>query len=401
MAASTRDSSGDPTSDDLNPGDPNPAEMESGDPAGGDPTSGGGPTSVGSSPAVKPAVRAMSGYTLVQPDCPVKLNQNECPFDVPEDLKREIMDEALASNWGRYPGFVPLETRSAVGERHGLGPEHILIGNGSNELIQAIFQAAVGQGDRVVLPTPTFTLYALMGRIAGADLRTVYLNRDLTFDVDRLAEESTHPGVRLVVLCSPNNPTGSMIQPEEVAAIAGSTGGLVVVDEAYYEFGGVSCVELLDRHPNLVITRTFSKALGAAGLRLGYLAADPALAREIEKVKLPYNVNAISLIAARKLIAQEALIEERASMIRSERRRVFEDLQDLPGIRPWPSHANFVLFEAERPVSEIFHGLIDRGVLIRDVSRYPMLEHGMRVTIGLPEENDAFLDALREMLAEQ
>ncbi len=395
MAASTRDSSGDPTSDDLNPGDPNPEDRESEDPTSGD------PASVGSSPPVKAVVRAMSGYTLVQPDCPVKLNQNECPFDVPGDLKRQIMDEALASNWGRYPGFVPLETRTAVGERHGLGPEHILIGNGSNELIQAIFQAAVGQGDRVVLLAPTFTLYALMGRIAGADLRTVYLKRDLTFDVDRLVEESAHPGLRLVVLCSPNNPTGSMIQPEEVAAVAGSTGGLVVVDEAYYEFGGVSCIELLDRHPNLVITRTFSKALGAAGLRLGYLAADPALAREIEKIKLPYNVNTISLIAARKLIAQDALIEERASLIRSERQRVFEGLQDLPGIRPWPSHANFVLFETERPVSEIFQGLIDRGVLIRDVSRYPMLERGMRVTIGLPEENDTFLGALREVLADQ
>ncbi len=369
-----------------------------------------------SSPPVKPAVRAMSGYTLVQPDCPVKLNQNECPFDVPEDLKREIMDEALAGNWGRYPGFVPLETRKAIGARHGLGPEHILIGNGSNELIQAVFQAAVGQGDRVVLPAPTFTLYGLMARVADADIRTVYLkrgnrdhdnrndrdnldNQELTFDVDRLMEESAQPGVRLVVLCSPNNPTGSMIQPEEVAAIAGSTRGLVVVDEAYYEFGGVSCIELLERHPNLVITRTFSKALGAAGLRLGYLAADPSLAREIEKVKLPYNVNAISLIAARTLIGQDALIQERAALIRAERQRVYEGLRELPGIRPCPSHANFVLFEAERPVAGIFHGLIDRGVLIRDVSRYPMLERGMRVTIGLPEENDAFLDALREVLA--
>lgn len=382
----------------------------------------------GSYPPVKAAVRAMSGYTLVQPDCPVKLNQNECPFDVPEDLKREIMEEALAGNWGRYPGFVPLEARKAIGARHGLGPEHILIGNGSNELIQAVFQAAVGQGDRVVLPAPTFTLYGLMARVADADIRTVYLkrekrdrdnradradhadhadhdnlnnldNQELTFDVDRLMEESAQPGVRLVVLCSPNNPTGSMIQPEEVAAIAGSTRGLVVVDEAYYEFGGVSCIELLERHPNLVITRTFSKALGAAGLRLGYLAADPSLAREIEKVKLPYNVNAISLIAARTLIGQDALIQERAALIRAERQRVYEGLRELPGIRPCPSHANFVLFEAERPVAGIFHGLIDRGVLIRDVSRYPMLERGMRVTIGLPEENDAFLDALREVLA--
>ena len=400
MAASTRDRTGDPTAGDSPTGDSAasaPGDAATGDSAASAP--GDAATSDPSSGTVKAAVRAMSGYTLVQPDCPVKLNQNECPFDVPEDLKREIVDEALAYNWGRYPGFVPRETRTAIGKRHGLGPEHILIGNGSNELIQALFQATVVQGGQVVLPAPTFTLYALMGRVAGAEIRTVYLDRDLTFDVERLVEESAHPGVRLVVLCSPNNPTGSMISMEDTARIAEATRGLAVVDEAYFEFGGVSCIELLGRHPNLVITRTFSKALGAAGLRLGYLVADPSLAREIEKVKLPYNVNAISLIAAKKLIGQEALIEERAALIRSERRRVFEGLRDLPGIRPFPSHANFVLFESERPVSEIFQGLIERGVLIRDVSRYPLLERCMRVTIGLPEENDAFLAALKEVLA--
>ena len=348
--------------------------------------------------SVKAAVRAMSGYTLVQPDSPIKLNQNECPFDVPEELKREIVDEALTANWGRYPSFVPGEVKESIGKRHGLGPEHVLIGNGSNELIQAVFQATIEMGDQVVLPVPTFTLYALMGRIAGADIRTVYLKADMHFDVERLVEESARPGVRLVVLCSPNNPTGSTISPEDTARIAEGTEGLVIVDEAYYEFGGVSCVELIPDHPNIVVTRTFSKALGAAGLRLGYLIAHPVLARELEKVKLPYNVNVISLITARKLIGRDALIEERAAMIRSERQRVYEGLQDLPGIRPYPSHANFVLFEAEQPVPEIFQGLISRGVLIRDVSRYPMLEQGMRVTIGLPEENDAFLGALRKVL---
>ncbi len=349
-------------------------------------------------PAVKAAVRAMSGYSLVQPDCPVKLNQNECPFDVPEDLKREIVDEAMARNWGRYPGFVPLEVREAIGSRHGLGPEHVLVGNGSNELIQAIFQTTVATGDRVVLPAPTYSLYTLMGRIAEANQRTVYLQKDLAFDIDRLAEESAHPDVKLVVLCSPNNPTGSLITAEETARIANATEALVVVDEAYYEFGGVSSLELIADYPNVVITRTFSKALGAAGLRLGYLVADPALVREIDKVKLPYNVNIISLITARKLIAHEMLIEERAALIRSERQRVFEALRELPGIQPFPSHANFILFEAERPVADIFHGLIALGVLIRDVSRYPMLDRHMRVTIGLPEENDTFLKALRAVL---
>ena len=300
---------------------------------------------------------------------------------------------------GRYPGFVPLEVREAIGNRHGLGPEHILVGNGSNELIQAIFQATVAKDDRVVLPAPTFSLYTLMSRIAEANQRTVYLQKDLTFDVDRLAEESAHPDVKLVVLCSPNNPTGSLITAEETARIAGATEALVVVDEAYYEFGGVSSLELIADYPNVVITRTFSKALGAAGLRLGYLVADPGLALEIDKVKLPYNVNIISLITARKLIARETLIEERAALIRSERQRVFEGLRDLPGISSLtPLTPTSYSSKQNARLPSIFHGLIDLGVLIRDVSRYPMLDRHMRVTIGLPEENDAFLNALRAVL---
>tara|TARA_B100001750_G_scaffold187944_1_gene157459 strand:+ start:298 stop:1395 length:1098 start_codon:yes stop_codon:yes gene_type:complete len=351
-------------------------------------------------PGVKGAVRGISGYSLVQPDCPIKLNQNECPFDVPEDLKQEIMDEALACNWGRYPDFSPFEIKQAIGEMHGVDPEQVLIGNGSNELVQAIFHAVVAEEDRVVLQVPTFTLYHLIGKIVGAKLQTIELNRDLTFDVDRLVEESAHPDVTLVMLCSPNNPTGSFIKPEDTAAIAAATKGIVVVDEAYYEFGALSCMDIIAKHSNVIITRTFSKALGAAGLRLGYMVTNPTLAYEIDKVKLPYNVNTISLIAARKLINQKRLIAERVELIRSERERVFESLKLLSGIYPYPSHANFILFEVDRPVSEIFRGLIEKGVLIRDVSHYPMLARAMRVTIGQIEENNAFLDALQAVLGD-
>ena len=340
----------------------------------------------------------MHGYTLVQPACPVKLNQNECPFDVPDEIKREVLDEAMGRNWGRYPDFVPTEVKTRLGERHGLGPDHILVGNGSNELIQATFLAAVGRGDRVVLSVPTFTVYALMNTVMDGDLCQVLLKEGLTFDVDRLAEEAAKPRTKLVILCSPNNPTGSMITPEEVARIATTATGLVVVDEAYFEFCGVSSIGLLEHFSNVIITRTFSKALGAAGLRLGYLMAHPDLVQEIEKVKLPYNVNLISLIAAKRIIQEQALIKERSAFICSERQRVFDQLEAISGIRPYPSYANFILFEVDRSVHAIFQGLIEQGVLIRDVSRYPMLDKAMRVTIGTREENEAFLEALREVV---
>jgi histidinol-phosphate aminotransferase len=351
--------------------------------------------------AIKPGIRAMHGYTLVQPQCAVKLNQNECPFDVPEAIKREILDEALARNWGRYPDFVPTDVKVRLGARHGLGPDHILVGNGSNELIQAVFLAAVSAGDRVVVSVPTFTLYGLMNTAMEGDFCPVLLRKDLTFDTGRLLEESARPDTRMVVLCSPNNPTGSLLLPEDIGRIAGAASGLVVVDEAYFEFGGTTALGLLDRHPNLVVTRTFSKALGAAGLRIGYLIAHPDIAREIEKVKLPYNVNLISLIATRRLLEEQAMIDERAAFIRSERQRVFEHLRTIPGITPYPSAANFILFETDRPVKEVFRALIDRGILIRDVSHYPMLEQAMRVTVGAAEENDAFLAALEAVMGNE
>lgn len=344
--------------------------------------------------AIKSGIRAMHGYTLMQPTCTVKLNQNECPFDVPEAIKREIVEAALKRNWGRYPDFVPMAVKTRLGQLHGLGPEHILVGNGSNELIQALFLATVSQGDRVVLSTPTFTLYGLMNTAMEGTLQTVLLKNDLTFDVERLIEQGARPGTKLVIVCSPNNPTGSLLCRQDVARIAEGAAGLVVVDEAYFEFGGESSVDLLGQYPNLVITRTFSKALGAAGLRIGYLIAHPDIAGEIDKVKLPYNVNLISLIATERLLDEQVLIDERVALIRSERERVYGRLQHIPGISPYPSSANFILFETDRPVKALFQALINRDVLIRDVSRYPMLDRAMRVTIGTEAENDAFLGAL-------
>lgn len=348
---------------------------------------------------IKSGIRAMHGYRLVQPTCAVKLNQNECPFDVPEAIKREIVDAALKRNWGRYPDFVPMAVKARLGQQHGLGPEHILVGNGSNELIQALFLATVSQGDRVVLSVPTFTLYGLMNTAMEGTLHTVFLKNDLTFDVDRLIEEGAKPGTKLVIVCSPNNPTGSLLHPKDVARIAAAAEGLVVVDEAYFEFGGETSVGLLGQYPNLVITRTFSKALGAAGLRIGYLIAHPDIAGEIDKVKLPYNVNLISLIAAERLLDEQKLIDERVALIRSERQRVFARLLQIPGIKPYPSAANFILFETNSPVKTVFQSLIDRDVLIRDVSHNPLLEHAMRVTIGTQLENDTFLAAMEDVMA--
>lgn len=347
---------------------------------------------------IKPQVRGLKPYTLVQYPHRIKLNQNESPFDIPQGLKEEILEMAKSMAWHRYPGFTPTELVAKLSACTGVGGEGILVGNGSNELIQAVFMAAVSKGSKVVIPVPTFRLYELLGTVMEADLHQVRLRGDLSFDVERIIEEIGDGATRLVVLASPNSPTGSVLEVEEVEEVLKATDGLVVIDEAYQEFSGQTNLGLLKKYDNLIILRTFSKAMGLAGLRVGYLLTNPPLAWEISKAKLPYNLNFFSMMVAMRLLDETKLLEERIEYIRKQRGVVFHHLEEIPGMKPYPSLTNFILFKVDKPVSHVFHGLIQRGILIRDVSSYPMLSRALRVTIGLDEENQAFLGALREIM---
>ncbi len=199
----------------------------------------------------------------------------------------------------------------------------------------------------------------------------------------------------LLVLCSPNNPTGSAIGREDLGRLLSETGGLVLVDEAYGEFHDESALDLLDAHPNLLLLKTLSKVFGAAGIRVGYLLAHPEVAAEVLKAKLPFDVNVFSRVAALALLRRADLVRERAAFIAAERDRLFERLRTVPGVVPYPSCANLILFEVEEDPRRVFEQLAERGVLIRNVSLYPRLRKALRVSIGTREENDRFLEALR------
>jgi histidinol-phosphate aminotransferase len=352
--------------------------------------------------AVKPAVRSLAAYTLAARQAPVKLNQNESPYDFPETLKRRVLDEALARPWSRYPAFDPRELVEALARSAGWTAEGVLAGNGSNELIQAVFMVTVGPGTRVVVPEPTFSLYALLTRILGGDTLAATLGPELEYQPAPLLALARELRPGLVVICSPNNPTGSVLEPEDIEALCTASTGLVVVDEAYHEFSGRSAVPLLARHPNLVVLRTFSKAMSMAGLRVGYLLAAPALAREIDKARLPYNLNFFSQAAALAALADPAPLREGVERVVSSRQELFRRLAHVAGVRPFPSQANFILFELEQADPRaVFESLCRRGVLVRDVSAYPRLSRCLRVTVGTDDENEAFLEALRHALAEQ
>lgn len=348
---------------------------------------------------IKPVVRRAAAYTLEPYTAEVKINQNENPFDVPESVKRRAIERALSRSWSRYPDFAPTELLQALATHTGWRADGILAGNGSNELIEATLRVTVGAGTRVVIPEPTFSLYALLTSILdGAPVR-VDLRPDYTFDVGALLEAEARHEAAVTIVCSPNNPTGSAVSAEEIGQLCDAVRGLVVLDEAYGEFAGWSAVGLLAAHPNLIVLKTFSKAMAMGGLRVGYLLAAPEIVKEIDKARLPYNLNFFSQAAALAALEDDGLLRDTVARLVAERERVFAQLVALPGVHPYPSQANFILFSLDGASPRgIFDALRERGVLVRDVSSGKRLTGCLRVSIGTERENERFLVALQEAL---
>ncbi len=342
---------------------------------------------------VKPTVRALSAYTLAARRAPVKINQNENPYDLPEALKRRVLEQALARPWSRYPDFDPRELREKLAAFSGWRTDGILAGNGSNELIEALLLVTVGAGTRVVIPEPTFALYALLTSMLGGEPVRVRLTPELEYDIPALI--SAHRAHGMTVVCSPNNPTGNLLSSAAVETLCGD-GGLLVLDEAYHEFAEETVVPLLAEYPNLVVLRTFSKAMGMAGLRVGYLLASPELVREVNKARLPYNLNFFSQAAAMAAIDEyEAQLLPNVKRLVRLREELASSLKKFAGVRVFPSRANFLLVEIlEANPKAIFEDLYERGVLVRDVTSYPMLERCLRITVGSEEENTVLLEAM-------
>lgn len=353
---------------------------------------------------IKQSVRDLAAYTLRHHEARVKLNQNESPYDAPEELKSGIAERLAGRPWNRYPPFVPRELTAAIAEYTGWPADGILVANGSNELIQALLAAVVQPGVSVVVPEPTFTLYRLLTRVNGGDAAGVPLVApEFEFDGAAIIRAARERAAAAIVLCTPNNPTGCALSREQIEQIHDETDALVVLDQAYVEFGGYDAIPLLEGRPRLVILRTFSKAFGLAGLRAGYLLADPLLAAEIAKAKLPYNLNFLTEIAAAELLRNAETVRPRVEALKEQRDRLLSELDNIVGVRVFPSKANFVLFRidaGEGGHRQVFERLLaEHGVLVRDVSAYPMLDGCLRVNAGTEAETSQFLGALRLVMA--
>jgi len=347
---------------------------------------------------IKSQVRALQAYTLSPHRASVKINQNENPWDAPARIKEETLRRLQARKWSRYPDFVPASLQARLAEFSGWRPDGIIAGNGSNELIQALLMVTVGQGKRVLISEPTFALYRQISAVLGGEVLSIPLTTELHYHVGALRPTVADLKPDVTIVCSPNNPTGCVMGDDDLRVLLKSTSGLLVVDEAYHEFAGHSVVPLLREHENLVVLRTFSKAMAMAALRVGYLLAAPQLAREVGKAVLPYNLNGISQTAAE--VAIEMYEDELRPLVRrivAERERLYEELSGIEGLMPVRSQANFMVVRSAMEPKRVFAELLKRDILIRDVSGYPMLADYFRVSVGLPEENDALAKALREI----
>lgn len=347
---------------------------------------------------IKPNVRAITAYTLAPLEAPIKINQNENPFGMPREIKEEVLRRAMNHDWGRYPNFVPTSLLEKLAGYTGWRADGVMAGNGSNEMIQSVVNSIVEKGVRVVLPEPTFSVYRQVINVAGGEIISVPLNEDLTFNFPRLASKIVTAKADLVIICSPNNPTGCVISARDVATIARNSDGIIVVDQAYLEIGGEDFIPLLSEHKNLVILRTFSKAMAMGGLRVGYCLAAPELIREFNKAKMPYSLNFFSMTAAEVALENLSLLRPLVEKMRLERERLFAELQKFDGLFiPVPSAANFFCVKTAIPPKELFEALHARGILIRDISKAPMLSEYVRISVGTPEENDKLIAALREI----
>jgi histidinol-phosphate aminotransferase len=349
---------------------------------------------------VRATIRPLAAYGPPRDPAAVPLHLNESPTDLPQELKRELADRIAASDWSKYPITDGARLAAEVARACGVDPAGVLVGNGSNELLQLLLFACVEPGDAVVVAAPSFSLYALQAAALGARVVEVPLRAgpgEFRFPLRQLIEAAQ--GAKLVLLGSPNNPTGTTLSLEDAAQLGAAVPCLLGIDEAYRDFCGQDFAPLLRATPRLVLFRTFSKALAAASLRTGCMLAAPALCAELRKVQLPYNLSAVSCLVAGDLLRRPQLVLERVKLVVDERERVARALREL-GLTVHASGANFLLFEqSRRPAAELHAALFRRGVLIRNVSGGKGLERALRVSIGAPGANDAFLAALRAEVA--
>jgi histidinol-phosphate aminotransferase len=348
---------------------------------------------------IRDDLRDLSPYGAPQLDVPVQLNTNENPYPPPVELVEDVARSvaAVAANLNRYPDREALELRSRLAAYvgHGINVEQEWAANGSNEILQQLLMAFGGAGRTALGFLPSYAMHNLIARATGTQWLSVFRSDDFSLDPHRARADVVAHQPDLVFLCSPNNPTGTALDPAVVEAVLDVAPGMVVVDEAYAEFSHQSTLlPMLEGHPRLVITRTMSKAFAFAGARVGYLAAAPDVVQAMRLVRLPYHLSALTQAAAVAALRHSEATLAQVAQLRADRDRLVDELR-ARGLQVLDSDANFVMFGKFDDQHKVWQAILDEGVLIRDVG----LPGWLRVSVGTTAECDTFLDVLGKVLS--
>ena len=350
-------------------------------------------------PEARPDLALREGYHSPQVQVEVRLNTNESPLPPPPEWVEALRAEVGRVAFHRYPDRSAHALRAALAKLHGVRADQVFCANGSNEVLQSVCLAYGGPGRSVAVFEPTYALHAHIAHLTGTAVLEAGRRPDFTLDMDVVRDLLVGRRPDITFLCSPNNPTGLAENRASLAAVMDRAPGLTVVDEAYGQFADWSALALVGDDTPLVVTRTFSKTWSMAGVRLGYLIGPAAVVAMLERVALPYHLDALKQVAGLLALRYVDQMEARVATLVAERQRLQARLGSLP-VTVWPSQANFVLFRPEtRKGAEVWQGLVERSVLVRDTSSWPGLAGCLRVTVGTADENDRFLSALEAVLS--
>jgi histidinol-phosphate aminotransferase len=345
--------------------------------------------------APRPGLREVGPYDSPQLEVAARLNTNECPLPLPVGFSDDLAAAVRELELNRYPDGQMRVLREALADRTGHGFDGVWTANGSNEILTQLLMAYGGAGRRAALFEPTYLLHRRLCWLTQTEIAERRLEPPFEID-DGAVVWAAAEGANVVCVCSPNNPTGNTQPLDAIGSLASRSEGLVIVDEAYVEFGGETALPLVAEHPNVAVVRTFSKAFALAGARIGYVLASPEVVEDLQRVRLPYHMSALTQAAGVTALRHADEAAAGLDAIRMERDRIVRTLSGIEGATVFPTQANFVLFRPPGDAREIWQGLLDRGVLVRDLTS--VVPNGLRVTAGTAHEVDLFLKALEEVL---
>ena len=355
-------------------------------------------------PEARDDLRALEGYHSPQLDVSVRLNTNESPFPVPQKFLDSYASAITSADFHRYPDRGATALRGAIAKALDQPRERVFCANGSNEVLQTLLLTYGGPGRSILVFEPTYALHAHIARLTSTAVIAAARTDEFLIDPAYACALIAQHRPSVVFICSPNNPTGTVEPRATIVAMAdavGAVGGLLIVDEAYGEFADFSAIELVTETSPIVVTRTYSKVWSMAGIRLGFCVGPQWLVDELDKVVLPYHLSTPTQVAGALALEYQDEMRARVAALVEERGRLFRELSQRSGVDVLPSGANFLLIRIQGDGHALWEGLVDRGVLVRDFSRWPGVEECLRVTVGTAEENSALLRALDGALEAQ